>query len=130
MAVVYACFAVRSHFLSEAEEDLAYSGIMFSRASLCEILAMKLLGHFTSSQIRLVAALTASWSPLAGAPPEIVQGVKGIVGDDDMHDPQCALEVCQVECRKLSDLTMIESDGYCYRIQSFPFLSRRPNGCQ
>ncbi|KAI0951035.1 hypothetical protein AcW1_008184 [Taiwanofungus camphoratus] len=93
MAVVYACFAVRSHFLSEAEEDLAYSGIMFSRASLCEILAMKLLGHFTSSQIRLVAALTASWSPLAGAPPEIVQGVKGIVGDDDMHDPQCALEM-------------------------------------
>lgn len=53
MSAVYACFVVRSHFLSEAEQGLAYSGVMLSRASLCEILAIKLLGTFASSRIRL-----------------------------------------------------------------------------
>ena len=93
MAVVYACFVVRAHFLSEAEDNLAYSGVMFSRASLCEILAMKLLGTFASSKMRLVAALTATWSPLAGAPLEVVLEVRSIMGNIEKDDPQCALEV-------------------------------------
>ncbi|KAI0360223.1 hypothetical protein OH77DRAFT_1565833 [Trametes cingulata] len=93
LAVVYACFVVRSHFLSEAEDNLAYSGVLLSRASLCEILAMKLLGTFASSQLRVATVLTASWNPLAGAPEEIVNDVKSMVGDDGMYDPQCALEM-------------------------------------
>ena len=93
LAVVYACFVVRSHFLSEAEDNLAYSGVLLSRASLCEILAMKLLGTFASSPLRVATVLTASWNPLAGAPDEIVNDVKNMVGDDGMYDPQCALEV-------------------------------------
>ncbi|KAI0635594.1 hypothetical protein C8Q77DRAFT_1155382 [Trametes polyzona] len=92
-AVVYACFVVRSHFLSEAADNLAYSGVLLSRASLCEILAMKLLGTFASSQLRVATVLTASWNPLAGAPDEIVSDVKNMVGDDGMYDPQCALEM-------------------------------------
>lgn len=55
MAVIYACMVVRSHFLAEAESHLAYSGVNFSRATLCELLAMKLLGNFASSRIQLVA---------------------------------------------------------------------------
>ncbi|KZT07728.1 uncharacterized protein LAESUDRAFT_103790 [Laetiporus sulphureus 93-53] len=93
MAVVYACFVVRSHFLSAAQEDLAYSGVMLSRASLCEILAMKLLNTFAATRICLAATLTASWSPLAGAPPETVQEVRNILGLDEKFDPQCALEM-------------------------------------
>ncbi|PCH42243.1 hypothetical protein WOLCODRAFT_137784 [Wolfiporia cocos MD-104 SS10] len=93
MAVVYACFVVRSHFLSQAEADLAYSGVMMSRASLCEILAMKLLGTFASNRIRLVAVLIACWSPLAGAPAEVALEVKQVIGDGDQYDPQCALEM-------------------------------------
>ncbi|KAI0661788.1 hypothetical protein C8Q70DRAFT_910386 [Cubamyces menziesii] len=93
LAVVYACFVVRSHFLSEAEDNLAYSGVLLSRASLCEILAMKLLGTFASSPLRVATVLTASWNPLAGAPDEIVNDVKNMVGDDGMYDPQCALEM-------------------------------------
>ncbi|KZT73077.1 hypothetical protein DAEQUDRAFT_684684 [Daedalea quercina L-15889] len=93
IAVVYACFVVRAHFLSEAEENLAYSGVMLSRASLCEILAMKLLGTFASTRVRLVATLMATWSPLAGAPPEVVQEVKSIMGTDEQDDMQCALEL-------------------------------------
>ncbi|KAI8980049.1 hypothetical protein BD414DRAFT_493449 [Trametes punicea] len=93
MAVVYACFVVRSHFLSEAADNLAYSGVLLSRASLCEILAMKLLGTFASSPLRVATVLTASWNPLAGAPDDIVNDVKSMVGDDGMYDPQCALEM-------------------------------------
>ena len=55
MAVIYACLVVRSYFLDEAESNLAYAGVMLSRAMLCEILAMKLLGYFAQSQIQLVA---------------------------------------------------------------------------
>jgi hypothetical protein len=55
MAVIYACMVVRSHFLAEAEAQLAYSGVNYSRAILCELMAMKLLGTFAMNQIRLVA---------------------------------------------------------------------------
>lgn len=95
MAVIYACFVVRSHFLSEAEEHLAYSGVMISRAALCEILATKLLARFSSNSLQLAATLTASWNPLSGAPADILNDVREAVGgEDNMEDPQCALEVC------------------------------------
>ncbi|KAI0787426.1 hypothetical protein C8Q74DRAFT_605518 [Fomes fomentarius] len=93
LAVVYACFVVRSHFLSEAEESLAYSGVLLSRAALCEIMAMKLLGTFASSPLRVATVLTASWNPLAGAPPQVIEDVRHMVGQDGTYDPQCALEM-------------------------------------
>ncbi|KAM5537199.1 hypothetical protein V8D89_009132 [Ganoderma adspersum] len=93
MAVVYACFVVRSHFLSEAEDNLAFSGVLLSRAALCEILAMKLLGTFASSPLRVATVLTASWNPLAGATEGIIEEVKSMVGMDGSYDPQCALEM-------------------------------------
>ena len=92
--MVYACFVVRSHFLSEAEDNLAYSGVLLSRAAVCEILAMKLLGTFASSPLRVATVLTASWNPLAGAPEQVINDVRNMVGEDGTYDPQCALEVC------------------------------------
>ncbi|KAJ7158913.1 receptor-activated Ca2+-permeable cation channel [Mycena filopes] len=94
MAVVYACLVNRAYFLEESEEDLAYAGVMLSRATLCEILAMKLLSHFASNHITLVAVLTTSWSPLAGATPEVVQEVKQVLGSNaNVNDAQSALEM-------------------------------------
>lgn len=95
MATVYACLVVRSHFLSQAEEDMAYSAVMISRANFCEILAMKLLTRFSSDKIRLAAVLTASWNPLAGAPSHVLEELRDTVGghEEDLDDPQCALEV-------------------------------------
>lgn len=94
MAVVYACLVVRSYFLNECEEDLAYAGVNLSRATLCEIMAMKLLSHFASDYIQLVAVLTTCWNPLAGASPEVVDEVTQVLGNDDvMNHPQSALEV-------------------------------------
>lgn len=96
LAIVYVCFVVRSRFLSEATNNLAYSGVNLSRANLCEIMAMKLLNHFASSPLTLISTLTASWSPLAGASPEVINEVKSIIGGggQGLYDPQCALEVC------------------------------------
>lgn len=112
MAIIYACLVVRSYFLGEAESNLAYAGVMLSRATLCEILAMKLLGNFAQNQIQLVAGelhprlpwmkgklmrdlvLTTGWNPLAGAPANIIEEVKQTLGSEyDAHDPQSALEV-------------------------------------
>ncbi|KAF7375030.1 hypothetical protein MSAN_00389100 [Mycena sanguinolenta] len=94
MALVYACLVNRAHFLEESENDLAYAGVMLSRATLCEILAMKLLSHFASNHITLVAVLTTSWSPLSGATPQIVEEVKQVLGSNaNVSDAESALEV-------------------------------------
>ncbi|KAF9024917.1 hypothetical protein BDZ89DRAFT_1161975 [Hymenopellis radicata] len=94
MAVVYACLVARSYFLGEAEDDLAYAGLMTSRADLCEILAIKLLGTFANNHIHLVAVLTTTWNPLAGASFEIVDEVRQVIGSDDgINSPQSALEM-------------------------------------
>ncbi|KAH9068507.1 hypothetical protein EDB83DRAFT_2506124 [Lactarius deliciosus] len=95
-AIVYVCLVVRSHFISVAEQDLAFSGVSFSRAILCEILAMKLVHHFASNQIELVSVLITSWSPLAGATNDVIEDVKNILGnngDQGEIDLQSALEV-------------------------------------
>jgi len=108
MAIVYACLVVRSYFLAESETDLAYSGVMLSRATLCEILAIKLLSRFASNHIQLVAVLTTSWNPLAGATSDIIEEVKHALGgdDDDMNYPQSAIEVCRPHC-SLHTLTLL-----------------------
>ncbi|KAJ7637601.1 receptor-activated Ca2+-permeable cation channel [Mycena polygramma] len=94
MAVVYACLVNRAYFLEESEDNLAYAGVMLSRATLCEILAMKLLSHFASNHITLVAVLTTSWSPLAGASPEVIEEVKQVLGGGaNVNDAQSALEM-------------------------------------
>lgn len=86
---------VRSHFQSLADDDLAFSPIIATRASLCELLAVKLLRHFTGSQLELVAVLTHAWNPLQSAPASVVDVVKADLGRDaeGLDDPMNALEV-------------------------------------
>ncbi|KAF9514620.1 hypothetical protein BS47DRAFT_1294946 [Hydnum rufescens UP504] len=89
-AVVYAMLVVRSHFQSLAENNLAFTGIIQTRASLCELLAVKLLRHFTSSQVELTTVLTHPWSPLQSAPDRVVEQVKIIVGDNPAYLDEAA----------------------------------------
>lgn len=95
MATVYACMVVRSYFLAQSGSDLAHAGVMYSRATLCEIMALKLSSHFASNKIQLVAVLTTLWCPLAGAPDDVIEEVKDSIGGEDEYvdDPQCAIEV-------------------------------------
>ncbi|KAH6913281.1 hypothetical protein BKA70DRAFT_1369915 [Coprinopsis sp. MPI-PUGE-AT-0042] len=76
ISVVYACLVVRQYFLSEAEAELAFAGVMQSRASLCELMAIKLLNRYATRYIQLVAVLTTSWSPLAGATDQVIEDIK------------------------------------------------------
>lgn len=95
MAVVYACMVVRSYFLQRTTTELAHSSVLESRATLCEILALKLLSHFASSKLQLVAVLTTLWNPLAGAPPDVVADVREVLGTEEaLESSQSAIEVC------------------------------------
>ncbi|KIK59794.1 hypothetical protein GYMLUDRAFT_44251 [Collybiopsis luxurians FD-317 M1] len=95
LSIVYACLVVRSYFLRESENDLAHAGVNRSRANLCELLAMKLLSHFAEDHMRLVAVLTTSWNPLAGATAHFVGEVQRVLRCDeyDLNHPQSALEI-------------------------------------
>lgn len=98
LAVVYACLVVRAHFIALAAADIAHASLMTSRADMCELMAMKLLRDFASSKVELAAVLTTSWSPIAGAPPEVVEEVRDSLGgkDENLDDPTSALEVSVV----------------------------------
>ncbi|KAF9069875.1 hypothetical protein BDP27DRAFT_1324744 [Rhodocollybia butyracea] len=95
LSVVYACLVVRSYFLGESENNLAYAGVNITRANLCELLAMKLLSHFASDHMQLVATLTTSWNPLTGATSNFVDEVQQNLRCDeaDLNNPQSALEM-------------------------------------
>ncbi|KAH7910209.1 hypothetical protein BJ138DRAFT_1153472 [Hygrophoropsis aurantiaca] len=96
IAVIYACLVVRSFFLTQSGVDLAHSSVMLSRATLCEVLALKLLDYFASSKIQLVAILTSTWNPLAGAPADVVAEVHEVirVKKDDLDvGAQSAIEM-------------------------------------
>ena len=56
---------------------------------------------FVVLTVVLAAVLTTSWSPIAGAPTEVVADVRSALGGDeeDMDDPGSALEVRCVALR-------------------------------
>jgi hypothetical protein len=86
---------VRAHFLDASEDNLAYANLKLSQASMCELLAIKLLRHFSTNPIQLVAALTLSWNPVAGATPAAVHAIKYEMNaeDDDLLEPASAIEM-------------------------------------
>ena len=86
---------MRAHFLDASEDNLAYASLKLSQASMCELLAIKLLRHFSTSPIQLVAALTLNWNPVAGATPEAVRAIKYEMNaeDDDLVEPASAIEL-------------------------------------
>lgn len=69
---------------------------MIARSNLCEILAIKLLSCFATNYIELVAVLTTTWDPLAGATHDVMNLVKQTLNahDDDIAYAQSAIEVC------------------------------------
>jgi hypothetical protein len=95
LSVAYACLVVRSYFLTETKTNLAFAGVMMARANLCEILAIKLLSRFATNYIELVAVLTTTWNPLAGATHDVVNQVKQVLNahDDVIVYAQSAIEV-------------------------------------
>lgn len=129
-AIVYVCLVVRENFINVAEQDLAFSGVSFSRAILCEILATKLVHHFASKRIELVSVLTTSWSPLAGAADDVIEDVKTTLRKKDnsgVDDLQSALEVSHrlIQSFSLCPLWLIQ-DGNLFKSEKIRRLSDSP----
>ncbi|KAG8213231.1 hypothetical protein J3R82DRAFT_11697 [Butyriboletus roseoflavus] len=121
MAIVYACMVARSYFLSRASTELAHSSVLASQATLCEILALKLLCHFASSKLQLVAVLTTPWNPLAGAPLDVVEEVKQVLGTEEaLESLQSAIEMAiSTKAKAFLASTIVQSvvdDMYTGRI--------------
>lgn len=83
----------KSHFIANADDDLAFASLCYTRAALCELLAIKLLRDF--SNFDLVVVCTTPWNALQGAPREAMNAIRAEVGnDEDLEEPISALEVC------------------------------------
>lgn len=94
-AIVYACLVVQSHFVSMAEDDLAFSALCLSRAAFCELMAIKMLREFTNPE--LVSVCTIPWNALQGASDDVLRAIREEVGQyEDLEEPISALEVRHV----------------------------------
>lgn len=123
MAVVYACLVVRSYFLAQSEINLAFTGVMQSRANLCELLAIKLSTYFASHSIARAAVLCTAWNPLAGATPQVMQDVRSAIHSElGLETAQTAIEVSADPITFVDSVNMLP-DGYCDKSKSFSCLS-------
>lgn len=73
LSILFVFLVNRLQFQREAERDLALQGINTTRASLCELLAMKLLRSFAHDPLELITALTFPFSPFQGASNEVLE---------------------------------------------------------
>ena len=64
-ALLYALLLVRTHFLKKAEDDLAFEGLIRTRAALCELPATKLLSLF-DARSTLPLVLTTRFNAYVG----------------------------------------------------------------
>ncbi|CED84198.1 Uncharacterized conserved protein [Phaffia rhodozyma] len=96
-AIIYAILLNRLQFLRLAQEDLAFKGLLESRAMFCEILAMKLTRAFAASDLELIDCLTRPWNPFQGAS----ESVLGRVDLEDIKEGmQNTLEVAIISSSK------------------------------
>ena len=70
MAIVFCFLLNRVHFLRD--QNLSSIPLSQSRATLCEIMAIKLLRDWASSTLELATVMTTYWCIFAGAGPEVV----------------------------------------------------------
>ncbi|KZT60904.1 hypothetical protein CALCODRAFT_553404 [Calocera cornea HHB12733] len=94
-ALIYSLLLVRWHFVTLSTSDLAYSGVNTARASLCELLASKLVRGLAHRPMALAQVLTTSWSVLQGAPGQALARIGLVVGGkpEELEEPMNALEM-------------------------------------
>lgn len=66
-ALLFSLLLARSHYIEQAECDLAFQGVNQTRAALSELLAIKLLALWQVRSFELATILTHTWNPWAGA---------------------------------------------------------------
>jgi hypothetical protein len=91
MAIIYCALLAKSHYMELSEKNLAQAGTNTSRASLCELLAIKLLKRFSTTRIELAAVLTTSWNPCQGVSSQTLS--MSYLNQDDLEEISNALEI-------------------------------------
>ena len=79
----------RIQFQRDADRDLALQNVNSTRASLCELLAMKLLRTFARDGFELITALTFPFSPFQGADEDTLRN-EGLDSDGSPRPGQCS----------------------------------------
>lgn len=83
MSVVFCLLINRVHFIRD--ENIVSSSLSRSRATLCEILAIRTLADYGGSMLDLTLALTTSWPVYSGADPNVIAQARED-RDDDLED--------------------------------------------
>lgn len=114
--------------------DLASTALCESRASFCELMAIKMLKQFKGFD--LVVVCTTPWNSLQGASDDIVRELRAEVGqDEDLEEPLNALEVARTALflpgmghEVAYDFAHLGGDHD--RVQALPLLTARAGGHQ
>lgn len=89
LSIIFILLVNRIQFQRDADRDLALQNVNLTRASLCELLAMKLLRTFSRDGLELVTALTFPFTPFQGADQDTLQS-EGLVHREPPRPGQCS----------------------------------------
>ncbi|KAG6813886.1 hypothetical protein H0H92_006293 [Tricholoma furcatifolium] len=82
-SIVFCFLLNRVYFLRD--DNVLTTTISYSRAALCELLAIRTFRDYGNSMLQLTLALTTSWPVYNGADPHIIQQARE-ERDDDLED--------------------------------------------
>ncbi|KAJ7612493.1 receptor-activated Ca2+-permeable cation channel [Mycena polygramma] len=125
LSIVFCLLLNRVHFIRD--ENIATASVSHSRASLCEILAIRTLRDHGSSMMDLTVILTTSWPVYSGAGPDVLaHGRQEFADFDEEERVGNAIEMAIVgrakrfikssSCQKVID--GIWSGRYVYQAES------------
>ncbi|KAJ6518806.1 receptor-activated Ca2+-permeable cation channel [Mycena sanguinolenta] len=125
LSIVFCLLLNRVHFIRD--ENISTASVSQSRATLCEILAIRTLRDYGSSMMDLTTILTTSWPVYSGAEPEVLaHGRREFADFDEEERVGNAIEMAIVgkaknfikstSCQKVID--GIWSGRYVYQAES------------
>ncbi|KAJ7247668.1 hypothetical protein B0H12DRAFT_1124984 [Mycena haematopus] len=84
LSIVFCLLLNRVHFIRD--ENIATASVSQSRATLCEILAIRTLRDYGNSMMDLTVILTTSWPVYSGAEPEVLAHGRQEFADFDKEE--------------------------------------------
>ncbi|KAJ7180666.1 hypothetical protein C8R46DRAFT_1070191 [Mycena filopes] len=125
LSIIFCLLLNRVHFVRD--ENIGTAAVSHSRATLCEILAIRTLRDYGSNMMDLTVILTTSWPVYSGAGPEVIShGRQEFPDFDDEERVGNAIEVAIIgraknfikstSCQKVID--GIWSGRYVYQAES------------
>lgn len=118
------CFLLNRVYFIRDQKSLTTGPLSYTRAMLCEILAIRCLRDNGNSIMNLAFALTTSWQVWSGADPHIVEMARGERDDDLEERVGNAIEMAIISkarrfiksspCQKVIDAIWMYVDPWTY----------------